>query len=158
MKKSILAALALSCASLLPTTASFANEGDVQACDGKTDGDDCTRSDGGAGTCQPDESDPAVLTCEDTGADDEACTGKADGDACTRSDGSAGTCEPDDSDPAHLHCEDGSSSSSGSGSCSITAPGAASAPVSYAAALAIGLAALLGRARRPATAPARRRR
>lgn len=75
MKKSILAALALSCASLLVTTASFANEGDVQACDGKADGDACTRSDGSAGTCEPDDSDPAHLHCEDESSSSSSGSG-----------------------------------------------------------------------------------
>jgi MYXO-CTERM domain-containing protein len=152
MIRSILATLAISCASLLVATAALANEGDIQACNGKNEGDECTRSAGDAGTCQPDASDPAVLTCDDTGADDtgaddEACTGKAEGEACTRDDGSVGTCEPDDSDPGHLDCEDSASSGSGSAKCSITSAGAAEG-ASWTAALALGLAAAARRARR----------
>jgi MYXO-CTERM domain-containing protein len=42
-----------------------ADDEDKAACEGKEEGDACTRGDGDGGTCVPDDSDP-VLTCEDS--------------------------------------------------------------------------------------------
>lgn len=42
-----------------------ADDEDKAACEGKEEGDACTRGDGDSGTCVPDDSDP-VLTCEDS--------------------------------------------------------------------------------------------
>ncbi len=104
-----------------------ANDVDKAACEGLGIDDPCVRKDGDAGTCQPDESDPETLTCEDEidgdgdadgttgamdtddspGSDNEiACDGLDLGDACVRDDGDAGTCVPDESDPDVLECED----------------------------------------------------
>ncbi len=53
--------------SLVPATA-FADAADKAACADLAEGDDCTRGDGTDGVCIPDESDPAVLTCDDSSA------------------------------------------------------------------------------------------
>ncbi len=74
-----------------------ADEADKAACADLDEGDDCTRGDGGPGTCIPDESDPDVLTCDD--------------DSSSSSTGSGGS-------------DDGSSSSA---SCSAAAPSSGSA-------------------------------
>ncbi|MFN7147283.1 MAG: hypothetical protein ACK4YP_26180, partial [Myxococcota bacterium] len=49
------------------STPAFARDGDEEACEGKEAGDPCTRSRGDEGTCQPDDSDPTVLKCDDDG-------------------------------------------------------------------------------------------
>ena len=72
---SLIAALA-SC--LVLDAPALADEADKAACANLDEGDACTRGDGDPGTCVPDESDPAVLTCEDEGeggaAADDGCS------------------------------------------------------------------------------------
>ena len=58
--------------SLLLASPTLAKEGDVEACIDKVEGDDCTRADGDVGVCQPDESDPNVLKCDDDALDDSS--------------------------------------------------------------------------------------
>ena len=64
-------------ASLLVTSTAFADDADKAACAALDEGDDCTRGDGRAGTCIPDDSDPNVLTCDDdaSGLDDSSDDG-----------------------------------------------------------------------------------
>lgn len=60
----------ISCAAvvaLLWSATAFAKEGDVEACAGLEAGDGCTRADGDPGVCQPDDSDPNVIKCDDDG-------------------------------------------------------------------------------------------
>ena len=49
-----------------------ANDEDKAACADLQEGDACTRKDGDAGVCVPDDSDP-VLTCEDDVSDNLGC-------------------------------------------------------------------------------------
>ena len=67
----------------LSATSAFADDADKAACADLDEGDDCTRGDGSAGTCIPDESDASVLTCDD----DASGTGGSGGD-----DSSSGGC------------------------------------------------------------------
>ena len=55
------------CVALAPAIA-LANDEDKAACADLQEGDECTRKDGDAGVCVPDDSDP-VLTCEDDVSD-----------------------------------------------------------------------------------------
>ena len=100
----------------------MANDANEAACVELSEGDDCVRGDGDAGTCLPDDSDPDVLTCEDGPGTDEdgggvsddngsdfdtlACEGLEEGELCLREDGEEGTCTPDESDAGQLECED----------------------------------------------------
>lgn len=61
--------IGLSIAALVSLSAvpALADQADKDACVGLAEGDDCTRGDGSAGTCIPDESDASVLTCDDDG-------------------------------------------------------------------------------------------
>ena len=61
--------------SLLLASPAFAREGDVEACMDKAEGDDCTRADGDPGVCQPDDSDPDVLECDDDALADDSVQG-----------------------------------------------------------------------------------
>jgi hypothetical protein len=61
--------------SLLLASPAFAREGDVEACIDLAEGDDCTRADGDPGICQPDDSDPDVLECDDDALADDAAQG-----------------------------------------------------------------------------------
>lgn len=68
----------------LPSIAS-ANDEDKAACAALEEGDACERSDGSDGTCQPDESDPGVLTCEDdppSGGSGGSSSGSDDSEGC----------------------------------------------------------------------------
>lgn len=85
------------------STPAYARDGDEEACEGKEAGDPCTRSRGEEGTCQPDDSDPDVLTCDDDagpaplpsgdgGPDGAPPTGSAspdDGSGCATTGGAA---------------------------------------------------------------------
>ena len=108
--------IGLTLAALVTATSfpAFADQADKDACVGLEEDDDCTRGDGSAGTCIPDDSDPGVLSCDDDGS------GGSGGD-----DGSGGS---------------GGDDSKAGISCS-TSPGAP-APLSFAffalAALAVG--------------------
>jgi hypothetical protein len=87
MSRKIVSMLVVFVGTLLSTGAALAKEGDVEACSGKSQGDACTRADGDAGTCSPDDSDPNVLTCDD---DATGAGGSSSGDdgGCSGSDGS----------------------------------------------------------------------
>ncbi|MBK8256992.1 MAG: hypothetical protein IPK82_30495 [Polyangiaceae bacterium] len=65
----------------------FADQADKDACVGLEEGDDCTRGDGSAGVCIPDESDPGVLTCDDDTASSGTSGGGSGG--CSTSSGPA---------------------------------------------------------------------
>ncbi|MEZ4439570.1 MAG: MYXO-CTERM sorting domain-containing protein [Polyangiaceae bacterium] len=64
----------------LPAGIASADDADKAACVDLEEGDDCTRGDGGPGTCIPDESDANVLTCDDDGA---GGSGGDDGGGCS---------------------------------------------------------------------------
>lgn len=69
----------LSLVGLLWGAPALAREGDAEACDGLEVGDDCTRSDGDAGVCEEDRSDPNVVVCEDGAGSGSADCGTAGG-------------------------------------------------------------------------------
>lgn len=75
----------------LAATPAFADAADKAACADLEEGDDCTRGDGSAGTCIPDESDASVLTCDD----DASGTGGSGGDDSS----SSGGCSTGGGDP-----------------------------------------------------------
>jgi hypothetical protein len=74
--------------SFMPSLAS-ANDEDKAACADLEEGDACERSDGSDGTCQPDESDPGVLSCEDdpSGGGGGSSSGSDDSTGCNLSGG-----------------------------------------------------------------------
>lgn len=63
---------------LLGAATADAREGDEAACEGLVEGDDCTRANGDAGLCQPDDSDPEVLVCDDDGLGSSDGSGSSD--------------------------------------------------------------------------------
>lgn len=89
MFRSIVFGVALTGLVSLAATPAFADAADKAACADLEEGDDCTRGDGGPGTCIPDESDADVLTCDD----DASGTGGSGGDD------SSGGCSAGGGDP-----------------------------------------------------------
>lgn len=62
--------ISFSCAaalSLTVATTARADDADKAACASLDEGDACTRGDGDPGVCQPDDSSPNVLSCDDDG-------------------------------------------------------------------------------------------
>lgn len=90
--------LAITLAGLAASSSSFAKEGDIEACEGLEDGDACTRADGDAGICQPDASDPGVITCDDDGlgAGNSGNSGAGNSGNSGSSDNTAGSGGDDD--------------------------------------------------------------
>lgn len=91
MKPSVLAALSLAVALATASAPALADDDDKAACADKAEGDACTRGDGDAGVCVPDDSDP-VLTCEDDVGSTSGSGSTSGGSDDSSDDSSSGGC------------------------------------------------------------------
>lgn len=144
----------------LASSPALADDADKAACASLDRGDACIRGNGDPGVCLPDESDPNVLTCEDTGTSSSGASGSnassgatgangtgASGTGATGASGTGSNSTGTDGSSGTSGGDDGSGGSD-DGSVDIGCSASGRTASSSAAGLLLGLAAVSAFARK----------